>query len=507
VSTSNLGIVGCTERGPLDPRLVTSRLEFQRLYGDPVDVTLSFMPLAVNGFFDSGGRRCFVARVAASDAVPAGGAFGGLLLSALGPGSYGLNLLVRIRPASLQDASQFRVDLLYYRDGVPSTFGTANWVDPLAQGARSKPNYREPTAVESFDNLSASRNAPNYAPRQIEGSSLVWAQWDEATNPTHDRPADTSGDYQQLQGGDDGTVVQLVDFTGGPVSETRTGQDYVYSTGLAGLAAVDDVNILAAPDEHSMPGLRTAVVSQCEELRERFAIFSVPSNRRNATEIINNNEIDPPTTFAALYWPWIWVLHPRTAARVLMPPVGHVAGIYARTDVERGVHKAPANEVIRGAVDLQFPVARGQQELLNPRGVNVLRDFRPDRRGIRVWGARTLSADPMWKYINVRRLFLFLEESIDEGTQWVVFEPNSEPLWDRLRRSIESFLLTVWRNGALMGTRPDQAFYVKCDRTTMTQDDIENGRLICYIGVAPVKPAEFVIFRIHQWALGAKTAV
>jgi phage tail sheath protein FI len=147
------------------------------------------------------------------------------------------------------------------------------------------------------------------------------------------------------------------------------------------------------------------------------------------------------------------------------------------------------------------------QDVLNPRGVNVIRDFRPDRRGIRLWGARTISDDPAWKYVNVRRLFIFLEESIDEGTQWVVFEPNAEPLWDRVRRSIESFLLTVWRNGALMGVKPEQAFYVKCDRTTMTQDDIDNGRLICYIGVAPVKPAEFVIFRIHQWALGAKTAV
>jgi phage tail sheath protein FI len=500
VSTSNLGIVGQTERGPRNVRLITSWLEFQRLYGDPLDVTVSFMPLAVKGFFDNGGRRCFVARVTGENAGVAGAAFGGLQVNALGPGTSGNNIVVRIRQASLA-AAQFRVDVLYYRDGIPNPF-----VDPLAPGARSQAGFREPTAVESFDNLSPDPNLPNYAPRELAGSSLVWAEWDEAGDPAHNRPADTQ--YIPLAGGTS-PAVDMDAYTGGTETEIRDGQDYVYSTGLTGLAAVDEVNILAAPDEHmtGLDDLRTAVVNQCEDLRERFAVFSVPSNRRNATEIIGNNEIDPPTTYAALYWPWIWVLHPRTAARVLVPPVGHVAGIYARTDIDRGVHKAPANEVIRGAVDLQFPVPRGQQDLLNPRGLNVLRDFRPDRRGIRVWGARTLSIDPMWKYVNVRRLFLYLEESIEEGTQWVVFEPNSEPLWDRVKRSIESFLLTVWRNGALMGTRPDQAFYVKCDRTTMTQDDIDNGRLICYIGVAPVKPAEFVIFRIHQWALGAKTAV
>ena len=181
-----------------------------------------------------------------------------------------------------------------------------------------------------------------------------------------------------------------------------------------------------------------------------------------------------------------------------------MAGIYARTDIERGVHKAPANEVIRGAVDLEFPVPKGNQDILNPRGVNCARDFRSDGRGIRLWGARTMSSNGEWKYINVRRLFLYVEESIDEGTQWVVFEPNDEPLWARVRRSVTGFLRGVHRSGALMGTTEDEAFFVKCDRTTMTQDDIDNGRLICYIGIAPVKPAEFVIFRISQKTIEAQ---
>jgi phage tail sheath protein FI len=184
-----------------------------------------------------------------------------------------------------------------------------------------------------------------------------------------------------------------------------------------------------------------------------------------------------------------------------------VAGIYARTDIERGVHKAPANEVVRGIITrdlsnnrkpLRYTLSKGEHDILNPRGVNVIRDFRADRRGIRVWGARTMSSDAMWKYVNVRRLFLFVEESIDEGTQWVVFEPNDEMTWSAVRRSVGNFLIRVWRSGALMGATAEEAFFVKCDRTTMTQDDIDNGRLVCLIGIAPVKPAEFVIFRISQ---------
>jgi phage tail sheath protein FI len=183
-------------------------------------------------------------------------------------------------------------------------------------------------------------------------------------------------------------------------------------------------------------------------------------------------------------------------------------------DVERGVHKAPANEVVRGIVTrdlknnnkpLEFTLNKREHDILNPRGVNVIRDFRADGRDIRVWGARTMSSDSMWKYVNVRRLFIFIEQSIDRGTQWAVFEPNSEPTWIAVRTSITNFLRTIWRNGALMGTTQDEAFFVKCDRTTMTQDDFDNGRLICLIGVAPVKPAEFVIFRISQKTIEAES--
>ncbi|HEU4771150.1 MAG TPA: phage tail sheath subtilisin-like domain-containing protein, partial [Candidatus Udaeobacter sp.] len=220
--------------------------------------------------------------------------------------------------------------------------------------------------------------------------------------------------------------------------------------------------------------------------------------------LANIQTIEPPpdTTFAAFYFPWIKVYNPLTFQDTLVPPSGHVAGIYAKTDVERGVFKAPANEVVVGARSLQFQITKENQDLLNPKGVNCVRAF--PGRGIRLWGARTCSKNTLWKYVNVRRYFLYVGESIDEGTQWVVFEPNDERLWARVNQTITQFLVTEWRNGALMGTKPSEAFFVKVDRTTMTQNDIDNGRLICIIGLAAVKPAEFVIFRLTQFQGGSE---
>jgi phage tail sheath protein FI len=187
---------------------------------------------------------------------------------------------------------------------------------------------------------------------------------------------------------------------------------------------------------------------------------------------------------------------PKTGARKLIPPGGHVLGVYARSDVERGVFKAPANEIVRGGLALEYDINDRVQDTLNPRGVNVVRSF--PGRGIRVWGARTMTSDALWKYVSVRRLFIFHERSISEGTQWVVFEPNDDRLWARVIDTIRLFLRGQWRGGALLGRTEQEAFFITCDRTTMSQDDILNGRLICEIGIAPVRPAEFVIFRIFQ---------
>jgi phage tail sheath protein FI len=204
--------------------------------------------------------------------------------------------------------------------------------------------------------------------------------------------------------------------------------------------------------------------------------------------------------YAALYYPWFTVLDPVSGTNIAVPPSGHIAGVWARNDDTRGVHKAPANEVIRGAIKPETRLTKGENDLLNPMGVNCIRAF--PGRGIRVWGARTLSSEGEWRYLNVRRLFNYLEESIMEGTQWVVFEPNDDALWARIRRSIAAFLVNEWRKGALFGLTPDEAFYVKCDRETNPAEGIDAGQVVCEIGVAPVKPAEFVIFRLAQFSGG-----
>jgi phage tail sheath protein FI len=208
------------------------------------------------------------------------------------------------------------------------------------------------------------------------------------------------------------------------------------------------------------------------------------------------------SSYAALYYPWVRVLDPLTGQPIFVPPSGFVAGIYARNDIERGVHKAPANKVVRLALGFERLLNKAQQEVLNPEGINCFRFF--EGRGNRLWGARTISSDPEWKYVNVRRYFAYLEHSIDKGTQWAVFEPNGDPLWANVRRTIEDFLLNEWQGGALLGDKPEKAFFVRCDRSTMTQNDLDNGRLICLIGVAPLKPTEFVIFRIGQWTADRK---
>ncbi|MGD8279162.1 MAG: phage tail sheath C-terminal domain-containing protein, partial [Gemmatimonadota bacterium] len=271
-------------------------------------------------------------------------------------------------------------------------------------------------------------------------------------------------------------------------------------TGLAALEEIDEIALLCCPDETLFPPITGDLVQQCEKLKDRFAILSCPESAPPPA-----NHFPPSAAiskYAAYYYPWLSVLDVRTGEERNVPPAGHMAGIYNRSDIRVGVHKAPANEVVRGIQRLQLQVPKGQQDLLNPRGVNVLREF--VGRGNLVWGARTTSDDPDWKYINVRRLFIFVEESIEESTQWVVFENNDEPLWARVRRSVAAFLDRLWLDGMLQGATAEEAYFVKCDRTTMTQADIDNGKLICVIGIAPVKPAEFVIFRIGQWTGGSE---
>jgi hypothetical protein len=281
-------------------------------------------------------------------------------------------------------------------------------------------------------------------------------------------------------------------------------------TGVEGLEVLEDVTMLVVPDLMSaMPGqkveldtikaVQTMMLAHCERQGDRVAILDAPPDLM--PQEVNKWRMDIAgfdSSYAAMYYPWITVMDPATNRPINIPPSGHMAGVWARNDATRGVHKAPANEVVQGAIGLAYQTTKGEQDTLNPIGVNCIRGF--PGRGIRVWGARTLSSNPSWRYINVRRLFNFVEKSIEGGTQWVVFEPNDRKLWARVRRDVTAFMKTVWRAGALFGSTPDEAFYVKCDDELNPPETRDLGQLIIEIGMAPVKPAEFVIFRISQWA-------
>ena len=355
--------------------------------------------------------------------------------------------------------------------------------------------------TERFDRLSVGRKHPRYAPAMVgswtDGKPSESGQ-SELVRISDDVPDDVKrqpfvGATQPLTGGnDDVSKVDAAAYKGteSPDPEARTG--------VQALANEPVVSIVAVPGQTDLT-VQQALVQHCESMRYRFAVLDVPAGSNLEQARAHRQEFD--TTRAALYWPDILVADPFGAPgdRRTIPPSGHVMGIYARTDLTRGVHKAPANEVIRGAVGLSRALTKGVQDILNPINLNCLRDFRSENRGLRVYGARVATSDPEWTYVNVRRLLLFIEQSLDNGLQWAVFEPNEKPLWDSVRQSVVGFLDTVWRSGALQGTKQEEAFFVNIGYgVTMMQADIDNGRLIVEIGVAPVKPAEFVIVRISQ---------
>lgn len=312
-----------------------------------------------------------------------------------------------------------------------------------------------------------------------------------------------------LRGGDDALATIAADVLADAMYIGEPAVDPEDRSGLYSLQNIEQISLVAIPGQITTD-VQQALIDQCEALRYRFAVLDGPAPNNDTLADVQAQRQQFDSKYAALYHPWMTISDPMPAnlaniQQVALPPSGHILGIYARTDIERGVHKAPANETVRGILGLSRLLNKAEHDILNPYpvNINVIRDFRRDNRGIRVWGARCITSDPDYKYVNVRRLMIFIEHSIDRGLQWVVFEPNAEPLWARVRRSIANFLTVVWRNGALEGTSPEQAFFVKCDRETMTQTDIDNGRLICQIGIAPVKPAEFVIIRIGLWTANA----
>jgi len=500
VSTSTAGFLGITERGPVTPNLITSFSQFMQLYGGYLDN--SFTAYAVEGFFSNGGQRCFISRIVKADATTAKNTtdFSPLSIKAVGPGSWGNRIAVRVEDASSGESDQFKLTVCYWKDDLPDLSETGSTEEERNKALRAL--IGGATIIEVFDNLSTSPASSEHFLKKINGISHL-IEIEETTSTS--RPSNTTGVFMNAltEDGADGTgIINREDMRGNPAAPPGE------RTGLTAFTEIDEISIICAPDIYSSAFDSSArqqvvddILTHCELLKDRFTIIDLPSNTKDISNLKTSTSPLRPSKYGAVYFPWIKGYDPVTGRKKLIPPSGHIAGIYARTDVERGVHKAPANEVVRGALELEFPITKGEQDILNPRGINCIRAF--PGRGIRVWGARTISSDSLWKYINVRRLFIYLEESIEEGTQWVVFEPNNERLWGRVRASITEFLTRVWRDGALMGKKPEEAFFVKCDRTTMTQDDIDNGRLICVVGIAPVKPAEFVIFRIAQWRGGS----
>ena len=309
-----------------------------------------------------------------------------------------------------------------------------------------------------------------------------------------------------LAGGNDG---ERPPGPGADGYEGNADPNTTVKTGLKAFEDIDEISIIAAPgstfdyegsyrDDAST--IISLLIAHAELMRYRIAVIDSGDGESIAEVRALRAKFD--STYAALYYPWVTILDPVTRKEINLPPSGFVTGIYARNDINRAVYKAPANEVVNLALSFETILNKAQQDVLNPIGINCFRFF--EDRGYRLWGARTISSDPEWKYVNMRRYFAYLEHSIDKGTQWAVFEPNGPLLWSGLRRTISDFLLNEFQTGALLGDKPEQAYFVRCDRSTMTQNDLDNGRVIVLVGVAALTPAEFVIFRIGQWTSDSK---
>lgn len=483
-ATSTAAFLGETERGGVRPRLITSYNEYLRLFGD-VFADGKYLPYAVKAFFDNGGRRCYVTRIVGPNAQTASTTIDAYTITALGPGDSANRIFVRLEPGTIRVNDVpigFRLRLYYWDRPLQQ--------DPVFDERGNVTSFPPPFLTEDFDDLTLEPTHPNYWDKRVnnDNSSLVSIEVaDGAALPD----AVTT---QPLADGAPGDLPTIVEFQGdAPEPENRRG------LAALNLDPFREVAIVYAP---AVPEpIAQAIITHCERNRFRFAVIDSQPNAANASNL------DPRTTikdtqFAAFYYPWIYVSDPKTGARIKVPPGGATCGIYALTDNTRGVFKAPANEIVSGAFDLEYDIDHGTQEVLNPRGVNVIRRF--PGRGIRVWGARTLSSNPLWRYVSVRRLFIFIERSIYDGTQWVVFETNDQRLWARVKQTVTLFLRTQWREGALFGAKEEEAFLVNVGENTMTPDDRLNGRLIIEVGIAPVRPAEFVIFRVFQKTQEAK---
>lgn len=496
-ATAVAAFVGFTAKAPKDdpsdplgqkPRLVTNWSQFEQLYGGFTPGAM--LPHAVYGYFNNGGSMAYIVRIPHTE--PAGEP-GTLALPAadrsLGPAvefttvEPDADIAVTVTPEPPADDAP---------DDAPPTFR----LDITENG--------QPDPVESFPGLTlvkGDRNIETVVNK--ESTKIKVATKVDVSKLEAELATLPAGSYAIEPAPPKPVPVPSKAFAG---SETAR-------AGINGLTIAEDVTMVMVPDLvtaarkedgsidlNMWKAVQLALINHCEGQANRMAILDAPPGMTPQQMKEWRSDVamyDSP--FAAMYYPWIKVANPigtNGDSEIVVPPCGHVAGIWARTDETRGVWKAPANEVVRGALDVELNITKAEQGLLNPIGVNCIRPF--GTRGIRVWGARTLSSNTDWTYVNVRRLFNMVETTIMNGTQWAVFEPNDVRLWEGLKRTISAFLRGLWRDGALFGATAEQAFFVKCDAETNPPESIDQGKVVVEVGIAPVKPAEFIVFRIAQ---------
>lgn len=534
VGTSTAGFVGMTVKGAAKgaPSLITNFAEFLREFGGYLSEftygEYRYLAGAVEQFFANGGTRCYVARVAAPGASAASANEGILHVSAANEGIWGnriqlyISSVARKKLQLLEKTGEntykaksvdgfMEGDMVVFGDTYNRiesifdnavTFAVPFTEEPVDAGLVPKKilylveteiqvRYGEETEI--YSGLSFNIASPDYIEHRMQKSELVRINVEPAdkyTDPVEQILGEEkkAGDIV-LAGGSDGSISAVT-------AGTFIGEDNGPGnrSGIQAFIENDQISMIAVPGI-TLSDVVVSLISHCENLKNRFAVLDMPEEYTKTKELLEYREMID-STYAAMYHPWIQVFDRSTQKPGYFPPSGAVMGVYARTDVERGVHKAPANETIM-CTDLSVNYNKGEQDILNPAGINLIR--RLPGQGIRVWGARTASSNSAFKYVNVRRLFIYVEESIKANTNWVVFEPNDMTLWSRVNITISSFLDTLWRSGMLAGASPEESYFVEIGPSTMTQDDIKNGRLICNVGISPSRPAEFVIFRVTQY--------
>jgi phage tail sheath protein FI len=491
VGTAVAAFVGLAPGGPINtPLRMSNWSQFVKAFADAEQpengpfMEGAYLAHSVYGFFENGGSVCWIVRVGSETNAPRARA--------------------ALPAAADKSVEAIRATAL---DGAKDTTTVEISEEPSAAGEGKEvpdPTYKIVVTSgperEEYTSLSLKKGRANVATKINAASKLIKLEEVGASLP----------DTKLAEGT---FTLSAPAISAGQIQPGHFEGDVAKRTGMGGLAPQDEVTMVVMPDIMNLNGdgkqlrdLQGKMISHCENAGDRMAILDAPADL-SPQEVLEwrMNTAGYDSKMAALYWPWIEIMDPLTKRPKMVPPSGHVAGVWCRVDDTRGVHKAPANEVLRGALGLGFQVTHAEQGALNKAGINCVRAFQG--RGIRIWGARTLSSDPEWRYINVRRLFNFVSESIMEGTQWSVFEPNDQRLWTSLRISVSNFLTRVWRDGALFGATPSEAFYVKCDSETNPPEVIEAGQVICEIGISPVKPAEFVIFRLSQWTGGGEAEV